>query len=104
MKIFAAGALIGAIALGLSAGPSLAGNAPPSPADPAIAGQQVALLHQYCAVCRSVHSKRTYCVHVAGITDVDAYTTATATCTITTANPFHVTIRRGSCSKVRACH
>ncbi|MEM8876427.1 MAG: hypothetical protein AAGD23_01010 [Pseudomonadota bacterium] len=104
MRTFVASALIGVMALGMSAMSSLAGNAPSSPANPAITGQQVALLHSYCALCRSVHSGRTYCVNVAGVTDVDAYTTATATCTVATANPFHVTIRRGSCSKVRACH
>jgi hypothetical protein len=103
MKTFAKSALIGVMALGLSTGLSMAGNAPSSPVNPAIAGQQVALLHHYCAICQYVPTGRKFCFNVVGITEIDARTLAAAKCTLTTVNPFYKKVHRGSCSTVRAC-
>ena len=96
-------ALAGAAALALSAGIAFAGNAPSSPANPAVAGTEVALLHQYCTVCQYVPTGRKFCFNVAGITEIDARTIAAAKCTLTTANPFYRKVYKGSCAAVSAC-
>lgn len=106
MRTFVTRALVGVLALGLSAGVSIAGSAPAgpsSPANPAIVGDEVALLHSYCTVCQYVPTGRKFCFNVVGITEIDARALAAAKCTLTTVNPFYKKVHRGSCNSVRAC-
>jgi hypothetical protein len=103
MKSVFKSAMIGLAALAMASGAAVAANAPSSPANPAVTGTQVALLHQYCAVCQYVPTGRKFCFNTVGITEIDARTLAAAKCTLTTANPFYKKVHRGSCNAIRAC-
>jgi hypothetical protein len=71
-------AIIGLATLAISSGAAVAASAPSSPANPDISGTDVALMHQYCAVCQYVPTGRKFCFNTVGITEIDARTLAAA--------------------------